>query len=75
VPPDVQSLQAIAGSSHGKSYTAQTAKGLSDVYERLGSQLGTKKEPREITAGFAGAGLALLALGAVMSLRWFGRLI
>jgi Ca-activated chloride channel family protein len=75
VPPDVQSLQAIAQASHGKSYTAQSASGLSDVYKSLGSQLGTKKEPRQITAGFAGAGLALLALGAVMSLRWFGRLI
>jgi Ca-activated chloride channel homolog len=75
VPPDVASLQEIARASGGKAYTAETAKDLSDVYERLGSQLGTKKEPREITAGFAGAGLALLALGAAMSLRWFGRLI
>jgi Ca-activated chloride channel family protein len=75
VPPDVESLEAIARASKAKSYTAQSASGLSDVYKSLGSQLGTKKEPREITAGFAGAGLALLALGAVMSLRWFGRLI
>lgn len=75
VPPDVESLEAIAEASKGKSFTAQTASGLSDVYKSLGSQLGTKKEPREITAGFAGTGLALLALGAVMSLRWFGRLI
>jgi Ca-activated chloride channel homolog len=75
VPPDVASLQQIAQASKGKSYTAASAKDLSDVYERLGSQLGTKKEPRQITAGFAGAALALLALGAALSLRWFGRLI
>jgi len=75
VPPDVQSLQAIAQTSKGKSYTAESATDLSDVYERLGSQLGTRKEPRQITAGFAGAGLALLGLGALLSLRWFGRLI
>jgi Ca-activated chloride channel family protein len=75
VPPDVPSLQAIAQASKGKSYAAENAKDLSDVYERLGSQLGTKKEPRQITAGFAGAGLALLGLGALLSLRWFGRLI
>jgi Ca-activated chloride channel homolog len=75
VPPDVPSLQAIAQASKGKSYTAENAKDLSAVYERLGSQLGTKKEPRQITAGFAGAGLALLGLGALLSLRWFGRLI
>ena len=48
---------------------------LSEVYRRLGSQLGTKKEPRQITAGFAGLGLVLLGLGAAMSLRWSGRLV
>lgn len=75
VPPDEASLREISRASGGKSYSAESASDLSDVYEQLGSQLGTKKEPREITAGFAGAGLALLALGAAMSLRWFGRLI
>jgi Ca-activated chloride channel homolog len=75
VPPDEASLRQIAQASGGKSYTAESATDLSTVYERLGSQLGTKKEPRQITAGFAGAGLALLALGAALSLRWFGRLI
>jgi len=75
VPPDEESLHAIAQASGGKSFTAESADDLSAVYERLGSQLGTKKEPRQITAGFAGAGLALLALGAALSLRWFGRLI
>jgi Ca-activated chloride channel homolog len=75
VPPDPQSLSEIAKASGGKTYTAADASKLKDVYERLGSLLGTKKEKREITAGFAGGGLALLLLGAAMSLRWFGRLI
>jgi Ca-activated chloride channel family protein len=75
VPPDPQSLSEIAKASGGKTYTAADANKLKDVYERLGSLLGTKTEKREITAGFAGGGLALLLLGAAMSLRWFGRLI
>jgi Ca-activated chloride channel homolog len=75
VPPDPQSLSEIAKASGGKTYTAADASKLKDVYERLGSLLGTKNEKREITAGFAGGGLALLLLGAAMSLRWFGRLI
>jgi Ca-activated chloride channel family protein len=75
VPPDEASLRAIAQASGGRAYTAATTTDLSAVYQRLGSQLGRKKQPREITAGFAGAGLALLALGAALSLRWFGRLI
>jgi Ca-activated chloride channel family protein len=75
VPPDPQSLAEIARASGGKAYTAADADKLKDVYENLGSLLGTKKEKREITSGFAGGGLALLLLGAAMSLRWFGRLI
>jgi Ca-activated chloride channel homolog len=75
VPPDPRSLSEIAKASGGQAYTAADATKLKDVYERLGSLLGTKKEKREITAGFAGGGLALMLLGAAMSLRWFGRLI
>jgi Ca-activated chloride channel family protein len=75
VPPDTQSLARIAQASGGQALQASDAQKLSAVYERLGSLLGRKKVPREITAGFAGAGLALLAFGFALSLRWFGRLI
>jgi Ca-activated chloride channel family protein len=75
VPPDPQSLAEVARASDGKTFTAADATKLSDVYKNLGSLLGTKNAKREITAGFAGGGLALLLLGAAMSLRWFGRLI
>jgi Ca-activated chloride channel family protein len=75
VPPDPRGMAEVARASGGKAYTAADASKLSEVYKRLGSLLGTKNEKREITAGFAGGGLALLLLGAAMSLRWFGRLI
>jgi Ca-activated chloride channel homolog len=75
VPPDRESLERIARTSGGRASQAGDAQALAAVYERLGSQLGHKRVPREITAGFAGAGLALLALGSALSLRWFGRLI
>jgi Ca-activated chloride channel family protein len=75
VPPDPQGMAEVAKASGGSSYTASDAGKLKDVYQRLGSLLGTKNEKREITAGFAGGGLALLLLGAALSLRWFGRLI
>jgi Ca-activated chloride channel family protein len=75
VPPDPQSLAQIATASGGRSYTAADANRLSAVYDRLGSQLGRKKERRELTAGFAGGGLVLLLAGAALSLRWLGRLI
>jgi Ca-activated chloride channel family protein len=75
VPPDPIESQAVARLSGGKAYTADTAKDLSAVYEQLGSRIGTRKEPREITAAFSGGALALLAAGAGLSLFWFRRLV
>ena len=74
VPPDPQALGQIAQASGGQTFTAQTTDKLSAVYKQLGSQLGHKTKKREITAEFAGGGLALLLLGGLLSLGWFGRL-
>jgi Ca-activated chloride channel family protein len=74
VPPDEASLAAIARASGGKTFSAQSAGGLSEVYAKLGSQLGTKKEKQQVTSAFAGGGLVLMLAGAAMSLGWFGRL-
>jgi Ca-activated chloride channel homolog len=73
VPPDPESLAEIARTSGGKAFTASSTDGLKQVYEKLGSQLGHKDEKRQITSAFAGGGLALLLVGGVMSLGWFGR--
>jgi len=75
VPPDTASLQAIAERSGGRAFTAQDAAGLRAVYERLGSQVAMKKQPREITGAFAGGAMLLLLTGGGLSLRWFRRLI
>jgi Ca-activated chloride channel family protein len=75
VPPNPQQLAEIARVSHGQAFTATNAKGLDTIYQRLGAELGHKKVKHEMTATFAGGGLALLLLGGVASLFWFGRLI
>jgi Ca-activated chloride channel homolog len=75
VPPDTPSLQGIAERSGGQAFTAQDAAGLRAVYERLGSQVAMKKQPREITGAFAGGAMLLLLTGGGLSLRWFRRLI
>ncbi len=72
--PDPEALREIAKESGGQAFTTDDADDLQNVYEKLGSQIGTKEEEREITAGFAGAGALLLLLGAGLSLRWAGRL-
>jgi Ca-activated chloride channel family protein len=73
VPPDPDALAEIARASGGKAFTAQTTDGLSEVYERLGSQLGHRDEKRQVTSAFAGGGLVLLLAGAALSLGWLGR--
>jgi Ca-activated chloride channel family protein len=74
VPPDRTTLRRIAQLTKGRYYEATGAPELSEVYKRLGSQVSTRPEEREITAAFA-AGAALLLLGGgAASLRWFGRL-
>jgi Ca-activated chloride channel homolog len=73
VPPDPTALTQIARNSGGNAFTAQTAGGLSEVYDRLGSQLSHRDEKRQVTSAFAGGGLVLLLAGAALSLGWFGR--
>jgi Ca-activated chloride channel family protein len=75
VPPDPSSLAQIARASGGKAFTAETASGLKQVYQKLGSQLGHRNEKRQLTSTIAGGGLVLLLAGAAMSLAWFGRLV
>jgi Ca-activated chloride channel homolog len=74
VPPDRVTMRRIAEVSGGRAFEALDGDELRGVYERLGSRLGTETEEREVTAAFAGGGLVLLLLGALLSLRWSGRL-
>jgi Ca-activated chloride channel family protein len=75
VPPDTESLRAIAERSGGQAFTAQEADALSAVYEDLGSRIAQKEELREVTGAFAGGAILLLTAGAALSLRWFRRLL
>jgi Ca-activated chloride channel family protein len=74
VPPDPEALRQIAQASGGQAFEASDGDQLAAVYERLGSQLGTREETREVTAAFAAAGLLLLGGALAGSVRRFGRL-
>jgi Ca-activated chloride channel family protein len=75
VPPDTATLQSIAQRSGGEAFTADQAKQLSAVYEKLGSQITKKMSKREITGEVAGGAAFFLLLGGGLSLRWFRRLL
>ncbi len=64
VPPDRETLAAIAEYTGGQSFDAETAGALKDVYQGLGSRVGRREKPREVTSAFVAAG-ALLLVGAV----------
>lgn len=73
VPPSPGTLRQVARATGGEFFTARTDSRLKDVYERLGSQLGHRKQDREITDFFAGGSAALLLVGGALSLAWFRR--
>ena len=70
VPVDRVALRMLAQQTGGSAYTAESGDALSQVYDDIGSQVGTVKEQREVTARFTGLGLLLVAGAAALSLAW-----
>ena len=73
VPAAPQTLQTVARASGGETFTAADPDQLKKVYEQLGSQLGTKKEEREITDYFSAGAAVFLLLGVTLSTLWYRR--
>ena len=65
VPVDKEEMKAIAELSGGEYFAAATADQLRGVYKNIGSDVGYEKADREVTARFAGYGLALAVLAAL----------
>ena len=74
VPPNPDTLKTLAQSTGGQFFTAGSDTRLREVYEKLGSRLGRRRETREITDLFAGGSAALLLAGGALSALWFRRM-
>lgn len=74
VPPDRETLAAIAEYTGAESFDAQSADALEKVYAGLGSRVGRQDKPREVTAVFVAAGALLLAGAAGLALLGAPRL-
>jgi Ca-activated chloride channel homolog len=74
VPPRPDTLQQLTRATGGEYFTAANDARLRDIYERLGSRLGSRQESREISDYFAGGSAALLFFGGALSALWFRRL-
>ncbi|MBM3730809.1 MAG: VWA domain-containing protein [Actinobacteria bacterium] len=75
VPPDEQALQNIADIARGNSFAATTEDALTKIYDSLGSAIVRKTLMKEASGLFALVAVVLVFLAAVVSQRWFRRLL
>jgi Ca-activated chloride channel family protein len=68
---DETTLQAIASATGGKYFYAADEGQLRSIYSSLGSRIGWITEKIDVTAEVLGAGLVILVVGGLLSLRWF----
>ncbi len=73
VPPRPETLRTVARMTAGQFFTAPDATRLRQIYEKLGSRLGHRREKREISDLFAGGSAAFLVFGGALSALWFRR--
>jgi Ca-activated chloride channel family protein len=74
VPVDRPSLQQLAEITKGHFYEAATLSELKKVYQDMGSSIGYRTQPREVTQWYLGIGLLCALVAAGMSLLWSSRL-
>jgi Ca-activated chloride channel family protein len=73
VPPNPETLRSVARLTGGQFFTATDQSRLRQIYEKLGSRLGHRRESREVTDLFAGGSAAFLLFGGALSALWFRR--
>jgi Ca-activated chloride channel family protein len=75
VPVDRLALAELAETTQGFFYEAASVSELKQVYQDMGSSIGFRTEPREITQWYAGIALLFALCAAGMSLIWTSRLV
>jgi Ca-activated chloride channel family protein len=73
VPPNPDTLEQLSTATGGELFSALDAEELRQVYDELGSRLGTKDVSREVTDVFAAVSLALVLAAAAFSAFFFRR--
>jgi Ca-activated chloride channel family protein len=74
VPVGEDNLRKIADQTGGAFFQAASIVELEEVYNNIGSAIGSETVDREITDWFLGIGLLALMASAIASLAWFQRL-
>jgi Ca-activated chloride channel family protein len=71
---DEAMLRQISDATDGTYYAADNPDELKAIYDGIATRLAIRPEEMEVTSLFAGAGVLILLLGGMASLRWLGRL-
>lgn len=66
-------LQEIAKTTEGEYLRAEDEAQLTEIYRNIDLQLTTTGKDTEITSFLAGVALLVMSAGAVLTIRWFGR--
>lgn len=74
VPPDPDTLRAIAARTGGEFFAARNAKSLQSAYSKLGSRLGRQPGRSEITYVFLAIAAGFLLVAGAFSALWSPRL-
>jgi Ca-activated chloride channel homolog len=73
VPPDPDTLRAIAETTGGQFFEAKSSKSLNKAYAKLGSKLGRKPAKTEVTYAFLAGAAGLLVAAGLLSGAWAPR--
>jgi Ca-activated chloride channel family protein len=74
VPPDPDTLRAIARTTGGQFFEAKSSKSVKAAYAKLGSKLGRKPAKTEVTYAFLAGAAGLLVAAGLLSGAWSPRL-
>jgi Ca-activated chloride channel family protein len=74
VPVNREALAQLAEGTGGTSFEAASSRELRHVYADIGSSIGYRTVPREVTSWFVGLGLLFALAAAAGSLVWTSRL-
>jgi Ca-activated chloride channel family protein len=74
VPVNREALAQLAEGTGGTSFEAASSRELRQVYADIGSSIGYRTVPREVTSWFVGLGLLFALAAAAGSLVWTSRL-
>lgn len=75
VPVDRLALADLAETTDGYFYEAASVSELKQVYQDMGSSIGFRTEPREVTQWYAGVALLLALCAGATSLLWSSRIV